>query len=953
MRMQLQDVIGSGVDLLDSGITDLEVAVIDGIVHLYSSTGRYGGVVQYALGADGEARVTTSVIFPESITATVGDRIVLSEMGGGLTLLIGSQSGGLTGYALGADGGFGSRVSVSWTVLQAAVADGQISAAEAMILLGDTAPASFPTDFDCGAITGIADVTIGSVTLVIAACDARDGVTAFIVDPRTGALTEVDTMGAAEGIGISAPTALEVVQIAGETYVIVAAAGTNSLSVMRLNADGSLELTEHRLDNGSTRFEGVQSLAVAVSGDHAFVIAGGADNGLSLFLMLPDGTLVHLQTLGDTSATTMNKVTSISAVVDGDTLYVFVGSQNDSGITQLEIDLSNLGRIIEGGAAANRLNGTGADDILMAVGSGDTLNGGGGDDVLVAGEGQTHLRGGSGSDIFVIRDGSTTTHVLDFERGVDALDLSDMPMLRDLTQLTITVTAGGARIEYRGHVIHITASDGRSLTLDDLFPDGLIGGDRIPAPTPEEFIGIRIDGDDGAERLEGTGFNDTINGGGGNDTLIGDDGNDVIDGGALNDLIEAGLGDDSVLGGDGDDSVLGGEGRDTIHGGQGTDTLHGGMGDDAIEGGIGDDRLYGELGNDLLRGGDGADTLFGGAEHDTLSGGAGSDLLDGEAGNDRVFGNAGEDTILGGAGDDRLFGGTDDDLLRGGAGDDRMGGGAGNDRLFGNAGNDRLFGGGGNDRLVGGGGDDRLGGSGGNDRLVGGGGNDIMRGAQGSDRLWGGMGDDRLYGGTQRDLLFGGGGNDSLYGGHGGDTLEGDNGDDLLDGGGGQDRIFGGRGHDLLLGENGRDRLVGNQGNDGLFGGRGMDTLLGGVGDDVLDGEGGDDLLKGGVGQDVLRGGRGNDVLIGGGGADIFEFHRNDDTGRILDFDPREGDLLRLDDAIWSTLGTLTAEEVVAQFASLDGDGNIVLDFSDIGGCVIILDDFDNLNSLADAIVLM
>jgi Ca2+-binding RTX toxin-like protein len=872
MQLRLQDTIGTGVDLLDAGITDLEIAIIDGEVHLYSSTGRNGGLVHYTLGENGQMQVNTTVIFPPEITGTVGDQIVLGLVDGELTVLVGSETGGLYGYDLLGAGGLGDRVSVSWSVLQDAVTQGQMSVAEAMILLGNTAPETFPTSFDCGAIIGIADVTINGVPLVVAACDDRNGVTSFIVDTRTGALTEVETMGALQGLGIHAPTALEVVQIAGQTYVIVAAAGTDSITVMRLNADGSLEPTDHRLDNGTTRFEGVQSLAVGVSGDHAFVVAGGADNGLSLFLLLPDGTLVHLQTLADTLATAMHKVTSITAVVDGDTLFVFVGSQNDAGITQFTIDLSGLGSLIRGTAAADVLTGGAGDDILMAVGSGDRLNGGAGDDVLVTGEGQTDMIGGRGSDIFVIRDGSGVTHILDFERGIDALDLSGLPMLRDLSQLAVTVTAAGAVIEYRGHTIRITAQDGRPLTLADLFPGGLIGGDRIPLPPPEDEVGIRVEGGKRSERIEGTDRNDTLIGGGGSDTLIGGSGDDVLDGGARRDWIETGPGNNLVSAGGGRDLVFGGDGNDTIDGGGGKDKLFGGGGADVIHGGAGNDRLYGQDGNDLLFGGDGNDRLLGGDGNDTLDGGADDD---------RLFGYRGDDSLIGGDGNDSLYGGGGRDTLEGGDGNDLMYGGAGHDLLLGGAGNDTLIGNGGNDTL---------------------------------------------HGGDGRDLVYGGTGNDTIYGGGG---------------------------NDLLHGQAGHDLIRGGTGNDAIWGGGGNDTIRGDEGDDWLSGEDGNDLVVGGAGNDVLRGGRGDDTLIGGAGADVFEFFADHDTGRILDFNLDEGDRLRLDDAIWAALGTLTAEQVVAQFGSLDGRGQVVLDFSDLGGCVIILSDFDDLTGLVDAIDFM
>ena len=147
--------------------------------------------------------------------------------------------------------------------------------------------------------------------------------------------------------------------------------------------------------------------------------------------------------------------------------------------------------------------------------------------------------------------------------------------------------------------------------------------------------------------------------------------------------------------------------------------------------------------------------------------------------------------------------------------------------------------------------------------------------------------------------------------------------------------------------------MRGGQGNDALWGEDGNDTLHGDAGDDWLSGGAGDDLIFGGDGNDTLRGGSGNDTLWGGAGADVFEFFRDHDTGRIMDFNPGEGDILRLDDWIWFPLGDLSAQQVVSRFGTLDANGNVVLDFTSVGGNVVILDGFYDLDTLSTHIEIM
>jgi len=72
------------------------------------------------------------------------------------------------------------------------------------------------------------------------------------------------------------------------------------------------------------------------------------------------------------------------------------------------------------------------------------------------------------------------------------------------------------------------------------------------------------------------------------------------------------------------------------------------------------------------------------------------------------------------------------------------------------------------------------------------------------------------------------------------------------------------------------------------------DVINGEGGNDLLEGRGGDDFLRGGDGNDTLVGGAGNDTLEGGLGADRFVLSTDDGTDTILDFTPREGDIIAL-----------------------------------------------------------
>jgi hypothetical protein len=175
------------------------------------------------------------------------------------------------------------------------------------------------------------------------------------------------------------------------------------------------------------------------------------------------------------------------------------------------------------------------------------------------------------------------------------------------------------------------------------------------------------------------------------------------------------------------------------------------------------------------------------------------------------------------------------------------------------------------------------------------------------------------------DSLVGTGAGDAISGLGGNDIIRGRGGDDLLSGGAGSDRLFGDGGNDALRGGGGNDRLNGGAGNDGLSGGDGRDVLLGGAGRDALAGGGGDDRLNGGSGDDILRGGADDDRLTGGAGADVFVLRSGWGNDTATDF--AEGDMLRLDRALWAESGALTRAQVIDRFAAVDA-GDLVFTFA-------------------------
>jgi len=924
-------VLGSTNPTFSTNVTDLDIVWINGQARLITTAlpGPGAGYAYYDLSA---ATGPATLLALQSYSAVIdhGTRpeiTILPTAGGtGANLIAaGLEPWGWASYGLGANG-FGAPLNNPLFIDPTAVTGFSTGSATLVYLAphGASVPLGYwlqdngtltPTSANTGTFAGpdidaMAVGGTGSGNYLVTASAAGNVLSSYAIG-ADGSLSLTDVVSVDFGIGFSKPTEVATVTIQGTTYVIVASSESSSLSTFRLLPGGLLYEADHVVDNLWTSFSGATALATLETGGRVFVFAGGADDGLEVMTLLPDGRLVQLMTLTDTAAATLADVTSIAVAQIGGRTQMFVASATEPGVTQIDLSLGPLGTTLFRSPGVQ--TGTGANDLLYAGPATTALYGGGGDDLIVGGgPGVTaSLFGGAGSDLFVLSPNAGTIVIGDYRAGVDRLDLTAFPMLRNIGQLSTTSTATGAVITFDTTTIQIESFDGnpipatafaqsQMLRLTRFAPttatqvelgSGL--DDQMTAPTePTTLMGLL-----GNDSLTGNIGDDVLDGGDGNDMLIGADGADRLLGGVGNDVLMGGTGGDSLDGGRGDDRAYGGLDNDSLFGGDGYDVLWGDDGDDVIfggaqndtpVGGAGNDALDGGSGNDRLWAGDGDDTLFGGDNNDTLWGETGGDDLYGDAGVDLLWGGDGDDALYGGAQNDTPVGGMGNDLLDGGSGDDRLWGGDGNDTLYGadnndtlwgEAGADDLYGGMGIDLLWGGDGDDVIFGGAQNDTPVGGAGNDFLDGGSGSDRLWAGIGNDTLSGGDDNDILWGEGGADALDGGSGTDILWGGDGNDMLQGGDGadllwaslgNDALWGGADNDTLVGEAGQDTLYGGDGNDRLWAGDGADSLDGGTGNDLLMGEQGNNVLYGGTGEDTLSGGAQNDTLFGGDGNDLI-----------------------------------------------------------------------------------
>lgn len=128
--------------------------------------------------------------------------------------------------------------------------------------------------------------------------------------------------------------------------------------------------------------------------------------------------------------------------------------------------------LLHGGAGDDRLFGGSGDDRLYGVAGADMMSGGGGDDrlfggngddTLIGGSGADRLTGGAGADTFRFVSVSDSTPaqpdvILDFERGVDRIDLRGVDADSGTSEIDAFVFIGGA--QFSGRAGQLRRADG-------------------------------------------------------------------------------------------------------------------------------------------------------------------------------------------------------------------------------------------------------------------------------------------------------------------------------------------------------------------------------------------------------------------------------------------------------------------------------------------------------------
>lgn len=481
------------------------------------------------------------------------------EINGRQALLTpGQGDGALTGVWLQDNGRFGD----SFTVSGASAASGPVQALTALQMSGQTYLVAaerggealrvwslnaalrleeVAQTFDARAVPASEIHVLRSVqqqgeSYVLALSSAGDSLTQLRLGAG-GTLQHVARIDTREGLFLDVPTALEVVSLEGRDYALIGASGSGSLAVVELLAGGGLRPTDLVMDDLNSRFGGVTALTTLALDGQIFVLAAGADDGISLMTLLPGGRLLHLLSLEDRSDLALQDPSALAMRGTATGLEIFVTGEAEAHLSPTGEALNVLSVRLDGPAGVVRqlsdrgetVAGTDGRDQLIGGAGADRISAGDGADVLQDGAGSDRLRGGDGADVFVLGQDGAVDYILDYERGVDRLDLSSMGRFYTVEALEISSTAQGAEIVLGAERVVVNSADGRPLRASDFDIADLRDLQHVtPAPlAPSDSL---LQGTRGTDLLEGRDGNDTLIGAGDSDVLRGLGGDDLLQG---------------------------------------------------------------------------------------------------------------------------------------------------------------------------------------------------------------------------------------------------------------------------------------------------------------------------------------------------------------------------------------------------------------------------------------
>ncbi len=412
---------------------------------------------------------------PPSLTV-LGEDLVLARRGADHLLILGSSSGGggvprlLDLGVLRVAGPLAAlpdgRLAVATQGGDVAIVDPLAGVQRVLPVLAETTHADWQLANGTRGITALAaEAGPGGGIRLAAGVGGSERLIVYDIGPD-GSFAPAGQLGALEGVSLANLSDVALVSRPEGILAIVAGQQSATLSVFEIDTGGSMRVRDQIMDTRELRLGGVTAVRALEVGGTAFVLASGAEAGLSLFALGPDARLYHLATTAASPGADFGTLADLSLSEAGGALRIHAARHGGGEVLTLEVDLAPLGHV--GGA-------------VMA----ETLRGSAGNDILIARSDARHIEGGAGGDLFVFGPGNADAggflgSVLDFEPGIDRLDLSGFPLVYGLGGVEIAPTATGARVRIGQAWLDVHTARGQPIDPSLLTDRDVVEGLHLP-----------------------------------------------------------------------------------------------------------------------------------------------------------------------------------------------------------------------------------------------------------------------------------------------------------------------------------------------------------------------------------------------------------------------------------------------------------------------------------------
>jgi Ca2+-binding RTX toxin-like protein len=228
-------------------------------------------------------------------------------------------------------------------------------------------------------VSGLTTITSNGNTYLIAAGAGDNGVSVFRVSV-SGTLTAVYDVVDGGALNLGGVSRLASATVSGNPYVFTAGTNDDGISVFRVQGDGKLTPVYDLADNGTLELDGVKGLATAtVLGNVFLFAAGGVDDGVSVFNVAANGSLVNTSNVTDDATLKLDGASDVATAVVGGTTYLFVTGSVDNGVSVFSVNgsgvLTNVANVTDtaalrlAGAAGLTVNTFGATTYLTVGGT--------------------------------------------------------------------------------------------------------------------------------------------------------------------------------------------------------------------------------------------------------------------------------------------------------------------------------------------------------------------------------------------------------------------------------------------------------------------------------------------------------------------------------------------------------------------------------------------------------